>query len=87
MESTINFILTQATKEDLDRIARAFKERQNILNRQQTFAFSVGDRVTFEGRNGKIETGTVVKINRAKLQIRTEAGLWNVPAVYLKRAA
>ena len=50
---------------------------------------SVGDKVTWTGRNGEVVKATVVKINRTKAVCipAGKSGRWTVPMSLLKKAA
>ena len=61
MKEIINKIFSlDAT--DLDQVIQAVKMRRNQLHFQNANKLSVGDRVEFEGKNGRTLQGTVSKI-------------------------
>lgn len=50
-----------------------------LMRAKQATLFIPGDRVTFEGRAGRRETGVVTKINAKSVNVKTDAGVnWRV---------
>ena len=69
---------------DLDQVVQAVKFRRNQLHCQNANSFKFRDRVSFQGRSGRIETGTVEKVKIKYVLVRTDAGQrWNVPGSHL----
>ena len=83
MKEIINKIFSlDAT--DLDQVIQAVKMRRNQLHCENARALSTGDRVSFTGRNGRIEKGTVRKIKIKYVLVETDRGSrWNVPGSHL----
>jgi hypothetical protein len=69
---------------DLDRVVQAVKLRRNQLHCENAQSLRVGDRVSFEGRGGYTEKGTVRKIKIKYVLVETDRGQrWNVPGSHL----
>ena len=49
-------------------------------------AWRVGDKVTFTGRDGARQTGTIAKLNPTRAKVRCSSALWNVPYGLLSSA-
>ena len=83
MKEIINKIFSlDAT--DLDQVIQAVKLRRNQLHFQNANKLRVGDRVEFEGKNGRTLQGTVSKIKIKYVLIDCGAhGRWNVPGSHL----
>jgi hypothetical protein len=83
MKDIINKIFSlDAT--DLDQVIEAVKMRRNQLHCQNANKLSVGDRVEFEGRNGRTLQGTVSKIKIKYVLVACDNGQrWNVPGSHL----
>ena len=83
MKEIINKIFSlDAT--DLDQVIQAVKMRRNQLHFQNANKLSVGDRVEFEGRNGRTLQGTVDKIKIKYVLVACDNGQrWNVPGSHL----
>ena len=83
MKEIINKIFSlDAT--DLDQVIQAVKMRRNQLHFQNANKLSVGDRVEFEGKNGRTLQGTVSKIKIKYVLVACDNGQrWNVPGSHL----
>ena len=57
--------------------------RRNALSRQNMREISLGDQVTFTGRNGGLQTGNVTKKAIKYCTVDTGFGRWKVPASML----
>ena len=83
MKQLINQIYSLNSVE-LDQAIQAVKFRRNQLHCENARALSTGDRVSFTGRNGRIEKGTVRKIKIKYVLVETDRGSrWNVPGSHL----
>ena len=72
---------------DLNSIADAVKYARAQLSKQNKLSFFPGDTVKFtSNRNGMTYTGTVNKVKIKYILVRTNAGLFNVPASMLEAA-
>jgi uncharacterized protein YkvS len=64
----------------------AIRQRQTFLGNKTIRKLTVGDTVSYEGRNGMTK-GRVVKINRKYVLVDTASGKWRVPATMLTKEA
>lgn len=73
------------TNDDLNSIVEALKYARAQLARQTRRSLMVGDTVKFtSNRNGVTYTGDVEKVKQKFVLVRTNAGLFNVPANMLE---
>jgi len=71
---------------ELSSVVDAVKLRRNQLHFSDAQSFKVGDRVSFNGRRGAIEKGTVEKVKIKFILVRTTSGTrWNVPGSHLTK--
>ena len=61
-----------------DRIARRMWELGRRELNAKLGEFQIGDKVNFHGE-GKTITGTVIRVNRKTLSVRSQEGNWYVP--------
>ena len=70
--------------DELNKVVEAVKLRRNQLHFQDAHSLKFNDRVSFQGRNGITEIGTVEKVKIKYVLVRTDAGQrWNVPGSHL----
>ena len=70
--------------DELNKVVEAVKLRRNQLHFQDAHSLKFRDRVSFQGRHGRTETGTVEKVKIKYVLVRTDAGQrWNVPGPHL----
>ncbi len=70
--------------DELNRVIDAVKLRRNSPHAIDAHPLRFGDRVSFQGRHGVTETGTVEKIKIKYVLVRTDRGQrWNVPGSHL----
>ena len=70
--------------DELSQVVEAVKLRRNQLHFQDAHSLKFGDRVSFQGRRGITETGTVEKVKIKYVLVRTDRGQrWNVPGSHL----
>ena len=70
--------------DELNRVIDAVKLRRNSLHAIDAHSLRFGDRVSFQGRHGVTETGTVEKVKIKYVLVRTDRGQrWNVPGSHL----
>lgn len=75
------------TSVELESVISAVKFARASLAKQNKRSFMLGDTVKFtSNRNGITYTGTVNKIKIKYILVRTNAGLFNVPASMLEAA-
>lgn len=86
LKQVINFI-SGASTEDINEIVDAIKSRRNQIHTQKAQMFAVGDQVSFKGRYGRTETGTVTKVKVKYVIVDTGSARWNVPGSHLTKVA
>ena len=70
--------------DELNKVVEAVKLRRNQLHFQDAHNLKFRDRVSFQGRHGITETGTVEKVKLKYVLVRTDRGQrWNVPGSHL----
>ena len=70
--------------DELNKVIEAVKLRRNQLHFQDAHSLKFRDRVSFQGRHGITETGTVEKVKIKYVLVRTDRGQrWNVPGSHL----
>jgi hypothetical protein len=75
------------TNDQLNSIIAAIKFRRAQITKQNKRAFQPGDSVKFtSNRNGLTYLGTVNKVKIKFVLVKTNAGLFNVPANMLEAA-
>jgi len=84
LEKVIDTIY-KLNNEDLNTVIDAIKLRRNQIHTQQAQTFKVGDTVSFKGRYGRIETGTVTKVKIKNVVVDTGSVRWNVPGNLLTK--
>ena len=69
---------------ELSSIIETVKLRRNQLHFADAHSLRVGQRVSFQGRHGITEKGTVRKIKIKNVLVETDRGQrWNVPGSHL----
>ena len=82
----MNTVVDTVRKMDIEQlkiVADEIKLRRTLLGNQLTRSLIVGDTVSFQGRGGVTEQGTVTKINRKTVIVKTVHNTWKVPASML----
>ncbi len=70
--------------DELNKVVDAVKLRRNQLHFTDAHNLKFNDRVSFQGRHGVTETGTVEKVKIKYVLVRTDRGQrWNVPGSHL----
>ena len=70
--------------DELSSIIETVKLRRNQLHFADAHSLRVGQRVSFQGRHGITEKGTVRKIKIKNVLVETDRGQrWNVPGSHL----
>ena len=70
--------------DELNQVVDAVKLRRNQLHSLDAHSLRIGQRVSFQGRHGITEKGTVEKIKIKYVLVRTDRGQrWNVPGSHL----
>ena len=65
---------------ELREISELIQMRKDILGKNKMREMKVGDKVSFEKKNGVIVSGTIRKKNIKRIVVDTPEGGWNVPA-------
>lgn len=84
LEKVIDTIY-KLNNENLNTVIDAIKLRRNQIHTQQAQTFKVGDTVSFKGRYGRTETGTVTKVKIKNVVVDTGSVRWNVPGNLLTK--
>ena len=72
--------------EELSSVIEAVKLRRNQLHTLDAHQFKFMDRVSFKGRHGITETGTVERVKIKYILVKTDRGQrWNVPGSHLTK--
>ena len=72
----------------LSAVIDAVKLRRNQLHTADAHKFKQGDKVSFQGRHGRTENGTVERVKIKYILVRTDSGTrWNVPGSHLSKEA
>ena len=75
------------SNDELNSVIDAVKYARAQMTKQKTRSFMLGDTVKFtSNRNGMTYKGTVEKIKLKFIHVRTNTGLFNVPANMLEEA-
>mgnify|MGYP000886487462 FL=1 len=70
--------------DELNQVVDAVKLRRNQLHSLDAHSLRIGQRVSFQGRHGITEKGTVRKIKIKYVLVETDRGQrWNVPGSHL----
>ena len=70
--------------DELNKVVEAVKLRRNQLHFKNAHSLRIGQRVSFAGRRGITEKGTVRKIKIKYVLVETDRGQrWNVPGSHL----
>ena len=69
---------------ELDAVYGFVKDRRRALGNRLNYILSVGDRVAISSK-GKVEEGTVTKINRTRAVVDMRGGSWTVPFSMITR--
>ena len=84
MKIDIHEAIFKMNADELESIMASVKLRRNQLHSLDAHSLRIGDRVSFEGRYGRTEMGTVEKIKIKYVLVRTDRGQrWNVPGSHL----
>ena len=81
IERQINLI---EDSRELDAVYGFVKDRRRALGNRLKYTLSVGDRVAISSA-GKVEEGTVTKINRTRAVVDMRGGSWNVPFAMISK--
>ncbi len=80
VNDTIAVKIHNSSINELKEISELIQMRRDKIAKDTMRELKVGDKVTFENKNGKVITGTIRKKNIKRLVVDTPEGGWNVPA-------
>ena len=84
MKIDIHNEIFNMNSEELESVIETVKLRRNQLHFASAHSLRVGQRVSFQGRGGITEKGTVEKIKIKYVLVRTDRDQrWNVPGSHL----
>ena len=66
------------------RVVGRIEYLHGLKTRSQLDRFEIGDRVGFQNE-GRMVEGTVVRVNRKTLSVKTKEGSWNIPPRFVTR--
>ena len=75
--------IMQMSNDELNELTRHIKTRREILSLEAKSMLSVGDKVTFKRKDGTVYIGVIYKVNRKRIDVKTDKGRWNVPPTML----
>ena len=75
--------IMQMNNDELNQLTSLIKTRREILSLEAKSQFAVGDKVTFKRKNGTVYIGVIYKVNRKRIDVKTDKGRWNVPPTML----
>jgi len=78
--------INNSSFEELREISELIQIRKDMLGKNKMREMKVGDKVSFEKKNGVIVSGTIRKKNIKRIVVDTPEGGWNVPANMLTLA-
>jgi hypothetical protein len=74
--------------EDIHEAWNILKVRHRQLQENMIVDFSIGEKVTFEGRRGNTVTGIITKLNQKSVEVKEDGNFgmkWKVSPSMLKR--
>ena len=80
VNDTIAVEIHNSSIKELKEISELIQMRRDKIAKDTMRELKVGDKVTFENKNGKVITGTIRKKNIKRLVVDTPEGGCNVPA-------
>ena len=82
-ETVRSIMFGEFTNEELNQVVEALKFRRAELAKSAKRSLSIGSKVTFSGRGGKIYVGNVVGIKVKNVIVKTGSTSYRVPASML----
>lgn len=84
--NTLNEIFSKMDRNDFQTAANIYKHWQNMLQHTAANAFRPGDKVQWDSKFGRVEHGTITKVNTKTIKITTTSNqLWNVSPSLLRK--
>ena len=84
-EDVEGYIRSINSTSELQKISKIISARHKELQRHMATKFSVGDKVTFSGKYGNVESGKIIKINQKSIDVRTLTNRWRVSPSMLSK--
>ena len=81
-----DFILRNATNEDLNNLVEAIKMRRTQITRRTVRCMTIGDTVQFTDRGGRLYKGTVDAVKIKNIIVNCGGSKYRVPAAMLSFA-
>jgi hypothetical protein len=79
-------ILSVQSMDELKLINEALSYQWKRVQKAQTKAFRVNQRVEWDSKNGRVMSGVIEKINQKTVSVNTGVGKWRVSAGLLRPA-
>ena len=71
-----------ASFHEIQSITKMIRARREIIDQNKINTFQTGDNVEFQHK-GKTITGQITKVKIKRISVRTDQGLWDIPATLL----
>ena len=84
-DEVCNFVLTQATSDQLEMLLSLHKIRRGVKAVEADASFKIGDKVSFDVKTRGIKTGIITKINNKSIKVNCDGAMWNVSPTFLKK--
>lgn len=68
---TINSLMMKMDGDDYNKVVSMFKYAQSMRQHNAAVAFRVGDKVQWNSKYGRLEQGTITKINHKTIKVIT----------------
>ena len=75
--------IMQMNNDEQNELTRHIRTRREILSLEAKSKLSVGDKVSFKRKDGTVFIGVIYKVNRKRIDVKTDKGRWNVPPTML----
>lgn len=83
LQEVIAFV-SHCTRDDRDRVIEVIRDTQRQAQVQAAYRFNVGDKVYFTAKRGNRVYGTIVLVNRTKINLTdTNGSKWRVSPTLL----
>jgi nitrate reductase alpha subunit len=84
--NTLNEIFSKMDRNDFNIAANIYKHWQGMLQHNAAIAFRIGDKVKWNSKYGRIEQGTITKVNSKTIKVTTTSNqMWNVSPSLLSK--
>jgi|TARA_B100000929_G_scaffold176938_1_gene140175 hypothetical protein len=82
----VKSLISNMDADNISDMSFALKQQRTFLGRSVIRDLVIGDKVEFDGRNGRV-SGTVSKVAIKNVSVDTSEGRWRVPASMLTKVA